>query len=92
MRKKIFSVAVVAAALTAGYSAYNAQKNIGMSDTLLANVEALASDTEAGKNKVTCYSTFVDPIKDVTPITATECGSCLPRRCSSYTDKGECRK
>ncbi|MBO5181370.1 MAG: hypothetical protein J6B92_05725 [Paraprevotella sp.] len=92
MRNKIFSAAVVAAALTAGYSAYNAQKSIGMSDTLLANVEALASGTEAGKNKVTCYSTYQDPIIDVTPITITECGSCLHVKCSSYTDKGTCNK
>ena len=42
MKKKIFSIAVVAAALTAGYCAYDAQENIGKSDTLLANVEALA--------------------------------------------------
>lgn len=79
-------------ALFAAYCAYNTQSKTRITGVLLANIEALADGTEVDRNKVTCYSTFIDPIKDVTPITATECGSCLPKSCSSYTDKGVCRK
>lgn len=41
--KKIFSTMVVAAALFAGYSTYNAQNSNELTDVALANVEALAS-------------------------------------------------
>lgn len=46
MRSKLFGTMIVAAAMLAGYSAYDAQKEYGLSDTVLANVEALA-DNEA---------------------------------------------
>lgn len=44
--KKIFSAMVVAAALFAGYSAYNTQKEIKLTDVALANVEALADTND----------------------------------------------
>ena len=40
--KKIFYTMAVAAALFAGYSAYNTQNNNELTDIALANVEALA--------------------------------------------------
>ncbi len=46
--KKIFYTMAVAAALFAGYSAYNAQNSNELSDVALANVEALAGSSESG--------------------------------------------
>ena len=54
MKKKILSAAVVAAVLLTGYSAYDAQRSLGMDDTLLANVEALTQD-EDGIETADCY-------------------------------------
>lgn len=44
--KKIFSTVAIAAALFAGYSAYNTQNNNELTDIALANVEALAASDE----------------------------------------------
>lgn len=44
MMKKVFSTMVVAAAMFASYSAYDAQNERELSDAVLANVEALADD------------------------------------------------
>ena len=44
--KKIFSTVAIAAALFAGYSAYNEQNSNELSDVALANVEALAGSNE----------------------------------------------
>ena len=40
--KKLFGTMAVAAALFAGYSAYEAQNSVNLNDVALANVEALA--------------------------------------------------
>ncbi|MDE5980778.1 MAG: NVEALA domain-containing protein [Bacteroidaceae bacterium] len=58
MKKKIFSAVVVTAALFTGYSAYNMQNRQELSDTLLANVEALANGDESEREKVECYSSI----------------------------------
>lgn len=42
--KKLFGTMAVAAALFAGYNAYEAQNSVNLNDVALANVEALASD------------------------------------------------
>lgn len=55
MKKKILSAAVVVAALLTGYSAYDAQRSLGMNDTLLANVEALANNTGESVETEICY-------------------------------------
>ncbi len=44
--KKLFGTMAVAAALFAGYSAYNTQNSNELSGIILANVEALASSDE----------------------------------------------
>lgn len=44
--KKFFGTMAVAAALFAGYSAYEAQNRNELSDVALANVEALANNSE----------------------------------------------
>lgn len=44
--KKIFYTMAIAAALFAGYSAYNAQNSNELTDIALANVEALAASDE----------------------------------------------
>ena len=46
--KKIFYTMAVAAALFAGYSAYNSQNSNELTDIALANVEALAGSNESG--------------------------------------------
>lgn len=44
--KKLFGTMAVAAALFAGYSAYETQNRNELSDVALANVEALANNSE----------------------------------------------
>ena len=61
MKKFIFKVALVAAfAAVAGYGIYTNQTTETMSDAMLANVEALASD-ESGVT-ITCSRTCSDGI------------------------------
>ncbi|MDE5560568.1 MAG: NVEALA domain-containing protein [Bacteroidaceae bacterium] len=55
MKKKNLSAAVVVAALFTGYGAYDAQRSLGMDDTLLANVEALANNTGESVETEICY-------------------------------------
>lgn len=51
--KKLFGTIAVAAALFAGYSAYETQNSVNLNDVALANVEALAENS--GENDgVTC--------------------------------------
>ena len=83
MKKKIFSAVVVTAALFTGYSAYNAQNRQGLSDTLLANVEALANG-ESEREKVECYSS----IKYEEGSNVVFCGTCQPKK--DHTDKWYC--
>lgn len=44
MKKIFLSAVIVAAALFTGYGVYNTQKSVVLSNTLLANVEALADN------------------------------------------------
>ena len=53
--KKLFGTMAVAAALFAGYSAYEAQNSVILNDVALANVEALANGTEDGTPSSICY-------------------------------------
>lgn len=64
MKKKILSAAVVAAALLTGYSAYDAQRSLGMDDTLLANVEALANNTGEVTVIGRCYLAILAPVNE----------------------------
>ena len=66
----------VAAALFAGYSAYNSQNSNELTDIALANVEALADDTneDSDGNWVICYS------------------SSKAKKGSTYYDCGDCEK
>lgn len=54
--KKFFGTMAVAAALFAGYSAYEAQNRNELSDVALANVEALANSPEGAWTQATCHS------------------------------------
>lgn len=50
MKKNILKASFVAAfAMIAGYSVYNSQKDVALSDIALANVEALASGESGAK-------------------------------------------
>ena len=53
-KKRIYAI-VVAASLFTGYSVYHAQNKQELSDTLLANVEALASGANESIETGTCY-------------------------------------
>ena len=56
--KKLLKYTFVAAFVTvAGYGIYTTQKNEMMSDLLLANVEALANDSETGDCVDCCSDT-----------------------------------
>ncbi|MBO4985743.1 MAG: hypothetical protein J6C87_08955 [Bacteroides sp.] len=50
MKKKIFfAVATIVAAVSVGYAAYLSQR-VGMTDTLLENIEALADEEDESKS------------------------------------------
>ncbi len=54
--KKLFGTMAVAAALFAGYSAYEAQNSVNINDVALANVEALAGNSgDEGTPSNICY-------------------------------------
>lgn len=55
MKKKFFSAAAVVTALFAGYSAYNAQNSITLDEATLANVEALADESDECIETNICY-------------------------------------
>lgn len=63
MNKKVLKVAFVAAiALVSGINVFNAQKSDVLSDTVLANVEALADDIETNeKYRYVYYKEPGDP-------------------------------
>ena len=69
--KKIFYTMAVAAALFAGYSAYNEQNKSEFTDIALANVEALANDTEI-QSGAACYS---NSIYDIDYPKVVKCGT-----------------
>lgn len=61
--KKLFGTMAFAAALFAGYSAYEAQNSVNLNDVALANVEALAGDADVSefnciKEKDSCSFTI----------------------------------
>jgi len=56
MNKKVLKVAFVAAiALVSGINVFNARKSEVLSDTVLANVEALADNETSGSCTEVCY-------------------------------------
>ena len=63
MSKKIFAALIVAVVATfAGYNIYQSQKTEKIvSDLVIANVEALAGDTEGGAT-ITCSRTCSDGV------------------------------
>ena len=62
--KKLFGTMVVAAAMFASYSAYDAQNERRLSDTVLANIEALANNEsmtqEEYQEKTGCTAVWED--------------------------------
>ena len=59
MKKNILKATLVAAfALVAGFNVYNSQKSDVMSELALANVEALADDSESGSGNNQCYQVY----------------------------------
>ena len=58
MKKKFFfAVATIVAAASVGYAAYLSQR-VGMTDTLLENIEALADEEEESKSSEMIESTW----------------------------------
>lgn len=57
MKKIIFTVLLAIIVLT-GYNIYSSQDQKAVSELALANVEALAADSEASGAKVKCYTSF----------------------------------
>lgn len=54
--KKLFSTMAVAAALFAGYSAYNGRNSNELTDVALANIEALANSPDGAWTQAACHS------------------------------------
>jgi len=77
MKKKIFSVAIVAAiALGAGWNVMQSENDMKLSDLALSNVEALANNEETGGGhcvSVCCQTDY------------SHCASVLSTHCTSYT-------
>lgn len=71
--KMLATILVTLVTVFTGYNIYQSQNSITLSDLVLANVEALASDNEAsGGNRVTCYSSS----SSKSGATYYDCGSC----------------
>lgn len=90
MKKKLFAVliAVVIAAF-AGYNNYQSQKmRTGMSDLMLANVEALA-DFEWNENGWYCWKEGYDDGGDLF-FTYIRCSDCSVNSAVSVWDQGQC--
>lgn len=85
--KKLFGTMAVAAALFAGYSAYEAQNGSKLSDVVMANIEALASDSEASSATYTCYNKFSGGLGF-----PRQCPSCIIMPLSTGTGVGTCTK
>nr|WP_302829591.1 NVEALA domain-containing protein [uncultured Bacteroides sp.] len=73
MKKVLRYVFVATFVVATGYSAYTSQKSNNISDLLLANMEALADDSESGgspcggpKQNGECQSTNTENCKDLT--------------------------
>ena len=89
--KKIFYTMAVAAALFAGYNAYNSQNSNELSDIALANVEALAN-IEGSDGKKVCYK-VTTPVKNENEwgINVYSCNGCSKRIKVTKADKqGKC--
>ena len=76
MSKKIFAALIVAVVATfAGYNIYQSQKTEKIvSDLVIANVEALAGDTEGGAT-ITCSRTCSDGVGRSYKV-YDKCGNC----------------
>lgn len=85
--KKLFGTMAVAAVLFAGYNAYEAQNSVNLNDVALANVEALASDSDAGSATYTCYNNFSGGLGF-----PRQCPSCIIMPLSTGTGVGTCIK
>ena len=83
MRKKILSATfVVAIMAVAGYNVFLAKEKDSMHELALANVEALADDSEPQKGDP-CYTGAYDSTKPE----ATKCANpCSKERCAGNTD------
>lgn len=90
MKKNILKVALVAAVVaTAGYGVYENQKQETMSDVMMENVEALASDEMNNKFFEVCYTTSEEiDCETYIEVLVTTTVTCPPRGnqdCSPHT-------
>lgn len=89
--KKIFYTMAVAAALFAGYSAYNSQNSNELTDIALANVEALAN-IEGSDGKKVCYK-VTTPVENETDlgVYVYNCNDCSKRiKVTKSDEQGKC--
>ena len=80
MNKKLFGAMAVAVVLFAGYNVYESSTEMKLSDLALANIEALANDSENSANSKTCYNTIV-PLSDASGlgVWVYDCDNCSKR-------------
>lgn len=93
MRKKILSWLFALTLLIAtGYGvSQNLKSNEGLSDLVLANVEALADNESGEGQRITCYNNLEGhqgaPMED-----KTWCDDCKARPASKWSNSSECSK
>ena len=90
--KKIFYTMAIAAALFAGYSAYNSQNSNELTDIALANVEALADSNEGSDGKKVCYK-VTTPVENETDlgVYVYNCNDCSKRiKVTKSDEQGKC--
>ncbi len=88
--KKFLKAALLAVVVAvAGYGAYEAQcEEMQLSETMLANVEALADDETNGG---TCFKDIVEaPDNNSLAIWVVDCNDCKGKWIISAKDKGHC--
>ena len=92
MVKKILGfIAVLLIAFVAMWNVNVNSQTKGMSDVMLANVEALANDEGGGGQRVSCYNKIEGfqgaPMED-----QTYCGTCKAKPAMKWSDSSECTR
>lgn len=95
MKKNIMKVTLVAAvAAMAGYGVYAHQTKEMMSDVMLENVEALATDEniEGGGITLICYTTFTPADWFHEDQYFINCDNCMRDKGRDLRDRSECNR
>ncbi|MBR4924045.1 MAG: hypothetical protein IKY99_10600 [Bacteroidaceae bacterium] len=91
MKKNFIKLMLVAMVVVAsGVNIYNSQKESGMSDVVLANIDALADHEWDPVNGWVCYSTVYDNTSSEIFFITTRCSDCYTVSATFVSNAGHC--